>query len=227
MTLLHYSCAVIEATWGSDHATHFLLRNRMDGRDGKIRGGHTQAGSPNSLIKKQQVVYINLFNGRFSDHKSSRTWLARNTCHKKQLGTRSHYIRYLNSGIFVVIPSRLFDSPDDLEIQDYGLRVDSCHVLVLVYFSVIISMFKNFSSPHIWCWGLSGAGCWGLPCLSGCIVRKSFLKYSPIHGITPPQLLILLKLERGCSMLLLGHPIGVAIRFFYFAVSDMFWSEFI
>jgi hypothetical protein len=109
-----------------------------------------------------------------------------------------------------VIPSRLFDFAVIL-IQDYGLELTPA-MLVLVYFSVIISMFKIFLVTHLvlrFVW----AGMLGITyAFPDGIVKEKLFKYSQSMEYNAPQY-YLLKLERWCSMLY-GAPIGVAIPIF-------------
>ncbi|GMQ31379.1 hypothetical protein Aconfl_40230 [Algoriphagus confluentis] len=109
-----------------------------------------------------------------------------------------------------VIPSRLFEFSVIL-IQDYGLEQIPAQ-LILVYFSLIITVFKLFLIIHlimrfIWA-GLLGIS-YAFP--NG-VIKENLFKYSqnidyfhPVH--------YLLKLERWCSMLY-GFPITVAIPIF-------------
>lgn len=111
-----------------------------------------------------------------------------------------------------VIPSRLFDFSVIL-IQDYGLEQIPAS-LVLVYFSVIISVFKIFLVTHLlmrFVW----AGMLGITyAFPDGIVKEKLFKMSQSVDYHPPQY-YLLKLERWCSMLY-GAPLMVAIPIFTF-----------
>ncbi|GAA0877284.1 hypothetical protein GCM10009119_02520 [Algoriphagus jejuensis] len=113
-----------------------------------------------------------------------------------------------------VIPSRLFDFSVIL-IQDYGLEQIPAS-LVLVYFSVIISVFKIFLVTHLlmrFVW----AGMLGITyAFPDGIVKEKLFKMSQSVDYYPPQY-YLLKLERWCSMLY-GAPIAVAIPIFSFTL---------
>ncbi|WP_026968442.1 hypothetical protein [Algoriphagus terrigena] len=109
-----------------------------------------------------------------------------------------------------VIPSRLFDISVIL-IQDYGLEQVPA-MLILVYFSVIISVFKIFLVTHLvmrFIW----AGMLGITyAFPDGIVKERLFKYSQSLEYNSPQY-YLLKMERWCSMLY-GAPISVAIPIF-------------
>ncbi|OOG70527.1 hypothetical protein [Algoriphagus sp. A40] len=113
-----------------------------------------------------------------------------------------------------VIPSRLFEFSVIL-IQDYGLEQIPAQ-LILVYFSVIISVFKIFLVSHLvmrFIW----AGMLGITyAFPDGIVKEKLFKYSQSVEYHPPQY-FLLKLERWCSMLY-GAPISVAIPIFSITV---------
>jgi hypothetical protein len=113
-----------------------------------------------------------------------------------------------------VIPSQLFDFSVVL-IQDFGLEQIPAQ-LILVYSSVITSVFKIFLITHlvmrfIWA-GLLGIT-YAFP--EG-IVKEKLFKYSQSVDYHPPQH-YLLKLERWCSMLY-GAPLVVAIPIFSITV---------
>ena len=113
-----------------------------------------------------------------------------------------------------VIPSRLFDVSVML-MQDYGLEMIPA-MLILVYFSVIISVFKIFLVTHLlmrFVW----AGMLGITyAFPDGIVKEKLFKLSQSVDYNPPQY-YLLKLERWCSMLY-GAPIVVAIPIFTFTL---------
>lgn len=116
----------------------------------------------------------------------------------------------ISLAVLFVIPSRLFDVSIIL-IQDYGMeQIPSS--LILVYFSVIISVFKIFLVTHLgirFIW----AGMLGIAyAFPDGIVKEKLFKYSQLMDYNPPQF-YLLKLKRWCSMLY-GAPISVAIPIF-------------
>ncbi len=116
----------------------------------------------------------------------------------------------ISLAVLFVIPSRLFDISIIL-IQDYGLEQIPAQ-LILVYFSVIISVFKIFLVSHLvmrFVW----AGMLGITyAFPDGIVKEKLFKYSQSVDYRPPQY-YLLKLEQWCSMLY-GAPIGVVIPIF-------------
>ena len=120
----------------------------------------------------------------------------------------------ISLAVLFVIPSRLFDVSIVL-IQDYGLEQIPAS-LVLVYFSVIISVFKIFLVTHLlmrFVW----AGMLGITyAFPDGIVKEKLFKMSQSIEYNPPQY-YLLKLERWCSMLY-GAPIVVAIPVFSFTL---------
>lgn len=109
-----------------------------------------------------------------------------------------------------VIPSRLFEFSVIL-IQDYGLEQIPAQ-LILVYFSVIISVFKIFLAIHLvmrFIW----AGMLGISyAFPDGIVKEKLFKYSQSVEYRSSQY-YLLQLERWCSILY-GAPISVAIPVF-------------
>lgn len=109
-----------------------------------------------------------------------------------------------------VIPSKLFDTSVML-IQDYGLEQIPAQ-LILVYFSMVISVFKIFLVTHLimrFIW----AGMLGITyAFPDGIVKEKLFKYSQSVEYRPSEY-YLLKLERWCSMLY-GVPISVAIPLF-------------
>lgn len=120
----------------------------------------------------------------------------------------------ISLAVLFVIPSRLFDVSIIL-IQDYGLEQIPAS-LVLVYFSVIISVFKIFLVTHLlmrFVW----AGMLGITyAFPDGIVKERLFKMSQSVDYNPPQY-YLLKLERWCSMLY-GAPMVVAIPVFSFTL---------
>ena len=120
----------------------------------------------------------------------------------------------ISLAVLFIIPSRLFDISVIL-IQDYGLEQIPAQ-LILVYFSVITSVFKIFLVTHLvmrFIW----AGMLGITyAFPDGIVKERLFKYSQSVDYRPPQY-YLLKLERWCSMLY-GAPISVAIPIFSITV---------
>jgi hypothetical protein len=120
----------------------------------------------------------------------------------------------ISLAVLFVIPSTLFDISVML-IQDYGLEQIPAQ-LILVYFSVITSVFKIFLVTHLimrFVW----AGMLGITyAFPDGIVKERLFKYSQSVDYRPPHY-YLLKLERWCSMLY-GAPISVAIPIFSITV---------
>jgi hypothetical protein len=113
-----------------------------------------------------------------------------------------------------VIPSQLFDFSVML-IQDFGLEQIPAQ-LILVYSSVITSVFKIFLITHLvlrFIW----AGMLGITyAFPDGIVKERLFKYSQSMDYHPPQY-YLLKLEQWCSMLY-GAPMAVVIPVFAITV---------
>lgn len=106
-----------------------------------------------------------------------------------------------------VIPTKLFEFSVIL-IQDYGLEQIPAS-LILVYFSLIISVFKIFLITHLimrFMW----AGMLGITyAFPNGVVKDRLFKYSQTVDYPHPNT-YLIKLERWCSMMY-GFPISVAI----------------
>lgn len=106
-----------------------------------------------------------------------------------------------------VIPSRLFEFSIIL-IQDYGLEPIPAS-LILVYFSLIITVFKIFLVIHLilrFVW----AGLLGITyAFPEGVIKERLFKYSQTVEYPNPTH-YLLKLERWCSMLY-GFPIALAV----------------
>lgn len=106
-----------------------------------------------------------------------------------------------------VIPSRLFEFSIIL-IQDYGLEPIPA-LLILVYFSLIITVFKIFLILHLilrFVW----AGLLGITyAFPEGVIKEKLFKYSQTIEYPKPTY-YLLKVERWCSMLY-GFPISVAL----------------
>lgn len=109
--------------------------------------------------------------------------------------------------VLFIIPSRLFDISVVL-IQDYGLEQIPAQ-LILVYFSLIITVFKIFLVIHLimrFIW----AGMLGITyAFPEGVIKENLFKYSQNVDYPHPNT-YLIKLERWCSMLY-GFPISVAI----------------
>ena len=110
-----------------------------------------------------------------------------------------------------IIPTKLFDFSVQL-IQDFGLEQIPA-LLILVYFSLIISVFKIFLVVHLvmrFIW----AGMLGITyAFPQGVIREKLFKYSQNVEYPHPNV-YLLKLERWCSILY-GMPISVAIPLFF------------
>ena len=109
--------------------------------------------------------------------------------------------------VLFIIPSRLFDISVVL-IQDYGLEQIPAQ-LILVYFSMIVTVFKIFLVIHLvmrFIW----AGMLGITyAFPEGVIKENLFKYSQDVDYPHPNT-YLIKLERWCSMLY-GFPISVAI----------------
>lgn len=116
--------------------------------------------------------------------------------------------------VLFIIPSRLFDISVIL-IQDYGLEQIPA-TLILVYFSLIISVFKLFLVIHLvmrFIW----AGMLGITyAFPEGVIKEKLFKYSQSTEYPHPNT-YLIKLERWCSILY-GFPISVAIPIFTITV---------
>ncbi|MFL0685136.1 MAG: hypothetical protein ACJLTB_18290 [Algoriphagus aquaeductus] len=113
----------------------------------------------------------------------------------------------ISLAVLFIIPSRLFDMSVVL-IQDYGLEQIPAQ-LVLVYFSLIITVFKIFLVIHLimrFIW----AGMLGITyAFPEGVIKENLFKYSQSVDYPHPNT-YLIKLERWCSMLY-GFPISVAV----------------
>lgn len=109
--------------------------------------------------------------------------------------------------VLFIIPSRLFEISVVL-IQDYGLEQIPAQ-LILVYFSMIVTVFKIFLVIHLvmrFIW----AGMLGITyAFPEGVIKENLFKYSQDVDYPHPNT-YLIKLERWCSMLY-GFPISVAI----------------
>ncbi|TDQ16961.1 hypothetical protein DFQ04_1609 [Algoriphagus boseongensis] len=116
--------------------------------------------------------------------------------------------------VLFIIPSRLFDFSVVL-IQDYGLEQIPAQ-LILVYFSLIITVFKIFLVIHLimrFIW----AGMLGITyAFPEGVIKEKLFKYSQSVDYPHPNV-YLIKLERWCSMLY-GFPITVAVPIFTITV---------
>lgn len=112
--------------------------------------------------------------------------------------------------VLFIIPSRLFDISVVL-IQDYGLEQIPAQ-LILVYFSLIITVFKIFLVIHLimrFIW----AGMLGITyAFPDGVIKENLFKYSQSVDYPHPTF-YLVKLERWCSMIY-GFPISVAVPIF-------------
>ncbi|RIW18329.1 hypothetical protein D0X99_01135 [Algoriphagus lacus] len=112
--------------------------------------------------------------------------------------------------VLFIIPSRLFDFSVVL-IQDYGLEQIPAQ-LILVYFSLIITVFKIFLVIHLimrFIW----AGMLGITyAFPDGVIKENLFKYSQSVDYPHPTF-YLVKLERWCSMIY-GFPISVAVPIF-------------
>lgn len=113
-----------------------------------------------------------------------------------------------------IIPSRLFEYSVVL-IQDYGLEQIPA-LLVLTYFSLIISVFKIFLFSHLFLRFL-WAGMLGITyAFPEGVLKEKLFKFSQDIDYPHPQE-YLLKLERWCSMAY-GFPISLVIPIFSLTV---------
>ena len=116
--------------------------------------------------------------------------------------------------VLFIIPSRLFDLSVVL-IQDYGLE-HSPASMVLLYFSLIITVFKIFLVIHLvmrFIW----AGMLGITyAFPEGVIKENLFKYSQSVDYPHPNT-YLIKLERWCSILY-GFPISVAVPIFSISV---------
>jgi len=116
--------------------------------------------------------------------------------------------------VLFIIPSRLFDISVVL-IQDYGLEQIPAQ-LILVYFSLIITVFKIFLVIHLimrFIW----AGMLGITyAFPEGVIKSNLFKFSQSVDYPHPNS-YLIKLERWCSMLY-GFPISVAVPIFTITV---------
>ncbi|WP_026952566.1 hypothetical protein [Algoriphagus mannitolivorans] len=120
----------------------------------------------------------------------------------------------ISLAVLFIIPSRLFEVSVVL-IQDYGLEQIPAQ-LILVYFSLIITVFKIFLVIHLvmrFIW----AGMLGITyAFPDGVIKEKLFKYSQTVEYPHPNI-YLLKLERWCSMLY-GFPISLAVPIFSITV---------
>jgi hypothetical protein len=117
----------------------------------------------------------------------------------------------ISLAVLFIIPSSLFDY-SILMIQDYGLE----HIpalLVLGYFSLIISVFKIFLITHLFL-RFMWAGMLGITyAFPEGVLKNNLFKFSQDLDYPHPRV-YLLKLERWCSMIY-GYPLSVVIPIFW------------
>lgn len=110
-----------------------------------------------------------------------------------------------------IIPSRLFEYSIAL-IQDYGLEQIPA-MLVLSYFSLIVSVFKIFLISHLFL-RFMWAGMLGITyAFPEGVLKENLFKFSQDIDYPHPKE-YLLKLERWCSMAY-GFPISLVIPIFF------------
>lgn len=116
----------------------------------------------------------------------------------------------ISLAVLFIIPSRLFEY-SILMIQDYGLeQIPS--LLVLGYFSLIISVFKIFLITHLFL-RFMWAGMLGITyAFPEGVLKNNLFKFSQDLEYPHPRV-YLLKLERWCSMIY-GYPLTVVIPIF-------------
>ncbi|MFN3997473.1 hypothetical protein [Algoriphagus sp.] len=120
----------------------------------------------------------------------------------------------ISLAVLFIIPSRLFEYSVVL-IQDYGLEQIPA-LLVILYFSLIISVFKIFLISHLllrFMW----AGMLGITyAFPEGVLKGKLFKFSQNVEYKHPNH-FLLKLERWCSMAY-GYPLTIAIPLFSITV---------
>ena len=116
----------------------------------------------------------------------------------------------ISLAVLFIIPSSLFDY-SIIMIQDYGLE----HIpalLVLIYFSLIISVFKIFLITHLFL-RFMWAGMLGITyAFPEGVLKSKLFKFSQDLEYPHPRV-YLLNLERWCSMIY-GYPLSVVIPIF-------------
>lgn len=116
----------------------------------------------------------------------------------------------ISLAVLFIIPSRLFEYSIIL-IQDYGLEQLPA-LLVLGYFSVIISVFKIFLISHLFL-RFMWAGMLGVTyAFPEGVLKNKLFKFSQDLDYPHPRF-YLEKLERWCSMIY-GYPLSVVIPIF-------------
>lgn len=116
----------------------------------------------------------------------------------------------ISLAVLFIIPSRLFEYSIIL-IQDYGLEQLPA-LLVLGYFSVIISVFKIFLISHLFL-RFMWAGMLGVTyAFPEGVLKNKLFKFSQDLDYPHPSF-YLEKLERWCSMIY-GYPLSVVIPIF-------------
>lgn len=116
----------------------------------------------------------------------------------------------ISLAVLFIIPSRLFDY-SILLIQDYGLEQLPA-LLVLGYFSAIISVFKIFLITHLFL-RFMWAGMLGITyAFPDGVLKNNLFKFSQDLEYPHPRV-YLLKLERWCSIIY-GYPLSVVIPIF-------------
>lgn len=117
-----------------------------------------------------------------------------------------------------IIPSSLFDY-SIIMIQDYGLEQIPA-MLVLGYFSLIISVFKIFLITHLFL-RFMWAGMLGITyAFPEGVLKSKLFKFSQDLEYPHPRV-YLLNLERWCSMIY-GYPLSVVIPIFSITVYLIF-----
>lgn len=116
----------------------------------------------------------------------------------------------ISLAVLFIIPSSLFEY-SIIMIQDYGLE----HIpalLVLAYFSLIISVFKIFLITHLFL-RFMWAGMLGITyAFPEGVLKNKLFKFSQDLDYPHPRV-YLLNLERWCSMIY-GYPLSVVIPIF-------------
>lgn len=116
----------------------------------------------------------------------------------------------ISLAVLFIIPSRLFEYSIIL-IQDYGLEQLPA-LLVLGYFSIIISVFKIFLISHLFL-RFMWAGMLGVTyAFPEGVLKNKLFKFSQDLDYPHPRF-YLEKLERWCSMIY-GYPLSVVIPIF-------------